>query len=242
MPSLLRIINRITPPIIWDAGKRVLRRGGDEQVPFVDRATGSFSQYGEDLVIDALLGCPSSGFYVDVGANDPDELSNTKRFYLRGWRGLNIEPQPDLHERLVASRPEDVNLNIGLSDHDGELVFHRMDPSTLSTFDSDAVRENLKHPGARLIASEPLPVRTLAAVLSEYGSGEIDLLSIDVEGHEIPVLSGNDWARFRPRTIMVEVDHTGSPVPEFLCERGYRFVWSNGTNGIFMREDLATTI
>ena len=54
-------------------------------------ATASYAQTEEDIVLDALLGHKVSGFYVDVGCNDPVKMSNTYRFYLRGWRGIAID-------------------------------------------------------------------------------------------------------------------------------------------------------
>src|SRR3989344_6416322 len=69
----------------------------------------SYSQNNEDLKIDELLNYPSKGFYVDVGAYDPDRFSNTKRFYLKGWRGINIEPDVYSFNKFLEKRPEDIN-------------------------------------------------------------------------------------------------------------------------------------
>ena len=94
----------------------------------------SYSQLDEDLVADRLLGRKDSGFYVDVGANDPSRLNNTMRFYQRGWRGISIEPNQECFSRLDKKRPLDINLNIGVSDTSGTLEFYRFFPDTLSTF------------------------------------------------------------------------------------------------------------
>ena len=59
---------------------------------------------------------------MDVGANDPDQNSVTKLFYLAGWRGINIEPNPDMIELLEKNRPEDTNLKVGISDKPGTLA------------------------------------------------------------------------------------------------------------------------
>jgi hypothetical protein len=46
------------------------------------------------------------GFFVNVGAGEPDSGSVTKNLVDRlGWRGVNIEPLPERHGRLVAARP-----------------------------------------------------------------------------------------------------------------------------------------
>ena len=53
----------------------------------------SYSQFGEDLWLADYFSDKRDGFYVDVGAFDPANVSNTLLLYRRGWRGINIEPQ-----------------------------------------------------------------------------------------------------------------------------------------------------
>lgn len=238
----LRLINRITPPLLWDFMKKTLLREGDDTVrPFVGDAAGSYSQFGEDLVLDALLGCPADGVYVDVGANDPEILSNTRRFHQRGWRGINVEPNTELCGELSRKRSEDINLNIGIAPVAGFLTFYRMDPSTLSTFDKSAVRDNLAHPGARLVEEVQVAVEPLSQVFDEHlGGRAVDFLSVDTEGLDLAVLQSNDWQRHRPRIVLVEVAWRGNEIIEYLGRQGYTFVWSNGVNGVFLDADRSS--
>lgn len=62
---------------------------------------GSYSQHGEDIIFVFLLKGLKKGFYVDIGANDPEIISNTKYFYDRGWNVINIEPHPVLFENTA---------------------------------------------------------------------------------------------------------------------------------------------
>jgi hypothetical protein len=55
----------------------------------------SYAQNREDILLRAFFDPKEVGFYVDVGAYDPDDDSVTRLFYDRGWRGINIEPQPN---------------------------------------------------------------------------------------------------------------------------------------------------
>ena len=84
-----------------------------------------YSQFYEDYVLAYVFKDHEHGFYVDVGANDPDDKSVTKYFYLAGWRGINIEPIPELIEKLNKSRPEDTNKGVAISDRPGELPFYK---------------------------------------------------------------------------------------------------------------------
>lgn len=236
--DLKGVLYLCTPPAIWILGKRILR--SNEIGSFIDNdLVGSYSQYGEDLIVDALLGCPSDGCYIDIGANDPEVLSNTRRFYIRGWRGINIEPEPNLFQKLCEGRQYDVNLNVGIGAESGTLKFYRIEPATLSSFDPAVARHNLRSPGSKARGEVLLPVVTLTSILDEHlNDRDIDFMSIDVEGCELEVLRGNDWQRYRPRLILIEVYHRGKEIQSYLNTYGYRLIWSNSTNGIFIDEAI----
>ena len=85
--------------------------------------TVSYAQNHEDILLGRVFPGPE-GFYLDVGANHPTFHSVTKLFYDRGWSGINVEPSPLVFDRLVADRPRDRNLNVGLSDRDATLTFY----------------------------------------------------------------------------------------------------------------------
>src|SRR4051794_3212736 len=72
----------------------------------------SYAQNFEDVMLRRALSHVERGFYNDVGANDPIVDSVTLAFYERGWRGINVEPMRQYHDRLVASRPRDTNLGV----------------------------------------------------------------------------------------------------------------------------------
>lgn len=197
---------------------------------------GSYAQWGEDLAIDAILGCPQDGFYVDVGANEPTELNNTKRFSLRGWAGINVEPDPATYSRLVEDRRRDVNLNVGIAGTPGTLEFYRFEPNFLSTFDHPTALSQLEiSPGSKLVEVMQIPVMTLKSVLDEHLPPEtrIDFFSVDVEGSDLEVLESNDWVRYRPRLVMVELTRSGQLIQDYLDSVGYSYVWCNGLNGLF---------
>jgi hypothetical protein len=70
--------------------------------PFV-----SYSGNHGDVLLHRLFGARDSGFFVDVGAGHPMLGNATKALSDRGWTGIDIEPQPDLHRELVGQRPRD---------------------------------------------------------------------------------------------------------------------------------------
>jgi FkbM family methyltransferase len=197
---------------------------------------GSHSQYFEDIFLDAIFRGKKSGFYIDIGANDPDELSNTKRFYLRGWRGINVEPNRLLFEKFLDARKEDVNINAGIGASAAEMIFYELDPHTLSTFNKDEIPESVKRHDARVVAERKVSVMTMRDLFqSHVGDREVDFLSVDTEGFEYEVLSGNDWGKNRPSVIVIEVDRDREKrVHTLLSSAGYELIHFNGLNGFYV--------
>src|SRR4051794_37044121 len=83
----------------------------------------SYAQNYEDVVLARVLADVSRGFYVDVGANHPEQDSITRHFSDHGWRGINIEPGR-FYTDLAAARPRDVNLHVAVSMVAGPVTFY----------------------------------------------------------------------------------------------------------------------
>jgi FkbM family methyltransferase len=163
----------------------------------------SYAQDHEDVMLQRAFPGGVIGHYIDVGANDPVVDSVTKHFYERGWRGINIEPIPDLYDRLRADRPRDVNLNLGLANSEGRLTFHESpEKPGWSTFSAALADEHRL--GGLEFREREIPVTTLARVCEAHVAGPVDFLKIDVEGFEREVLEGADFRRWRPRVVLVE--------------------------------------
>jgi FkbM family methyltransferase len=207
----------------------------------------SFSQDGEDLVIDRLLERPREGFYVDVGANDPVRFSNTARFYRRGWNGINVEPDPGRFAALRRARPRDVNLDVGIAADAGRMTFFRFVPDTLSTFSREEA-ERLMAQGANLAGTTTVPVQPLRQLLAHHDApSDFAFLSVDTEGLDLEVLESNDWDRFRPRVVCVETTghgeggDRGDPLDAFLARVGYRLRHEGSVNRIYASSGVGET-
>src|SRR4051812_16461044 len=88
-------------------------------------STRSYSQSGEDIIVDYVfrlrgIELPS---YIDIGANHPFAINNTARFYERGCRGFNIDPNPVAIQLFNEHRREEINLNVGINDKAGGIDF-----------------------------------------------------------------------------------------------------------------------
>ena len=199
----------------------------------------SYAQNGEDVLLSRLFPSGLKGFYIDVGAHSPIEGSVTRHFYDQGWRGINVEPSAEHFAALCAARPRDVNLRTGLSDQAGTMTFFESSGTGCSTFSPDIAA----HQRAAGIpyAEREVEVLTLAQVCEEHVEGEIDFLSVDVEGHEHRVLLGADWKRWRPRVVLVEATEPLTTVPSHdewepaLLNADYLFATFDGLNRWYVR-------
>ncbi|HME43782.1 MAG TPA: FkbM family methyltransferase [Syntrophorhabdales bacterium] len=205
----------------------------------------SFSQSGEDLIVDYIFQARGvdSPTYVDIGAYHPWLISNTALFYKRGSRGINIEPNPLLFREIAAERPMDINLNIGLSDKEGELDFFVMTPAHLSTFVKQNAEKYVREHSYVIEKVAKIKVDTLRHILEQHFSGTCpDYLSIDTEGLDITVLSSVDFDTFKPKVICVETttySKTGHGQKEtettrFLESKGYLLYADTYINSIFV--------
>ncbi len=198
---------------------------------------GTFSQHGEDsFVLQYFGGRP--GFYVDVGANHPFRLSNTYLLYVRGWKGITVEPQPALSRKHRLYRPNDVHFNVGAGSEEGTLQFYEMVPHVYSSFDQVVVDEFVSDGKAILSSIKKIPIRKLSELFKETQMPQqIDFVSIDCEGHDFDVLCGADWTTFKPTLLSVETDHQtpGRDVQEFLKGKGYLKLKELGVNTFFER-------
>lgn len=194
----------------------------------------SYSQDGEDMILKAIFEQKKGykGFFVDVGAHHPVRYSNTKYFYNRGWKGINIEPTPSAIAAFKTFRKRDINLNIGIGPEKTVLKFYCFNEPALNSFSkevSERIDQNLTK--YKIIKTLDIEVLSLSEVLDQYlpVDTKIDFLSIDVEGLDFQVLLSNNWDKYKPELILIEenidVDKlSNSPIYNFLKDKQYRFL------------------
>ena len=202
----------------------------------------SYAQNLEDYHLDLVLGDRPIGTYVDVGGGHPVADNVSFWFYLKGWRGLVVEPQENLATIYAHVRPRDHTLSCLAGREDGEAEFHVVDKlHGLST----TVRENAA--GAAQFGADfatvRKPVRTLAAMCTEAGLTSIDFLKIDVEGAEADAIAGMDFKRWRPSVIAVEaivpgsMDNAWQSWEPMLLAAGYNFAFFDRLNRFYVARE-----
>jgi len=202
----------------------------------------SYAQNLEDYHLELMFADQESGTYVDVGGGHPVADNVSFWFYLKGWRGLVVEPQQALADIYVHVRPRDCTVSCLAGAREGEAEFHVVEK--LHGFSSTMRKhaEGAAEFGAGFTTIVK-PVRRLAALIAEAKLEAIDFLKIDVEGAEAEVLAGMDLERIRPRVILLEAVAPGSMADASaawerdLLARDYRFAFFDRLNRFYVAEE-----
>jgi len=199
----------------------------------------SYSQWGEDAVLSQFLH-EDKGSYIDIGSGHPIVGNNTFFLYLRGWKGVLIDPIQKNIELSRRYRKRDNCVHKIVTNNPKNLNFWEFNNYGLSTVDSNRAQMLQKqgHVLKNYYEVEPISLENL---IDRFFSKNEDLpllLSIDVEGHELEVLKSNNWGKFHPRTICIEIlmdDLTKiTPIHIYLFNLGYVLKASVGNSHIFI--------
>lgn len=166
----------------------------------------SYSRSGEDLIIEELFKGKMNGFYIDIGAFHPKDYSNTYKYYLNGWNGINIDANVDAIKLFDKFRPRDKNIFAAISDIEVEKYFYKFEnDSSMNTLSSEFAEEAIRDFELKVSSKQFVKTRRLDNLLSELSIDQpIDFISIDVEGHDLEVLMSNNWEKFRSKAIIIE--------------------------------------
>jgi FkbM family methyltransferase len=204
-----------------------------------------YAQYGEDRILNQIFSGKTDGVCVEVGGFDGITGSNTYFFEKLGWRCLIVEPMTDFCEKIRKVRQCDV-AEIAASDAAGEVQFHvAVGVETLSTIEKNeehfARIRNLSADSIRTITVKTEP---LDKILLDRSYDKVDFLTIDVEGHEMSVLSGMKFDKLTPRIIIIEDNTHGIDrhIDKFMQSKSYIRFKKTGCNVWYVNKDdeLAT--
>ena len=201
----------------------------------------SYAMDGEDIAIDLFNKKKNNGFYVDVGAHHPIQRNNTHLLFKKGWEGINIDVNQFSIDLFNFLRPNDLNLQVAVSDKEGDILFfYQKKFSQLNTTDKKIAEENFQGN----FQQRKVKCQTIKNILdnSKYKNKKIDFLNIDVEGSEMKVLETLNFKIYDPSLICIEILGYRDLCPEkreieiknnriykFLVDRGYKKIWSGSS-------------
>lgn len=159
-----------------------------------------------------------NGFYIEAGANNGVDQSYTFELEKKGWHGVLIEPSINAFNECLKNRNEDNYF------YNCALV----DSEDISTVEGDFNGSMLSSIGGVRLDSDlriKANARTLNSIMDEIKPGKIDLLVLDVEGHELEVLNGFDMIRYKPTYIIIEIyNHIADKIWEVMVYCNYKLI------------------
>jgi len=180
-----------------------------------------------------------NGKFVDIGANDGISGSLTFDLEKNGWKGILIEPNPILVERLKQFRTSPV-FQYAISSTEGELPFYIVEGAEnlhgLSRFDYTKEFEAHVNSCGGVVKKTIVHVKKISTIINELSNLEsVDFLKIDVEGHELEVLKSFDFNKFHPLLIVTEDNFKDADksVRKLLLDKGYEVIARDRINNWF---------
>ena len=208
----------------------------------------SYAQQGEDIVLWQILGSVlgiEQPTYMDIGAHHPVFNNNTYLLYERGSRGVLVEPNPALHGVLEQVRPRDVLVRAGIgATAQAEADFYILagsEDAQLNTFSREqaealVTRSNGRYRIERVMK---IPLLSINELMRKHWNGPPNLLSLDTEGFDLPILRSLDFKRLRPDVICVESVEIGGrrllpEIMQLMAEKNYEARGGSFINTIFI--------
>jgi FkbM family methyltransferase len=189
------------------------------------------------------FGIRSEGFYIDIGSGHPVYDNMSFAFYLQGWRGVTVEPNPWLARLSRAVRPRDRHIEALIGATVGKAIFHLVDDfhgfSTMIESHARSAQTQFGKASRAII----VPITTLEDLCEQHAPRSIDFLKLDVEGAEQDVILNGNWHKHRPKIVVVEAlaPYTLAPAWQgwepFLEKHGYRYVWFDSLNRYYLAEE-----
>lgn len=209
----------------------------------------SYSQAGEDRVVDFVMSFYTNidrtkVKYIDIGSNYPHASNNTYAYYVKGCRGVLIEPNEKLCEISRTVRPEDVIINAGVKfDEQDEATYFTFEDTGINTFDEARANE-MQQKGHELLAKKTIKLVALNDIFEKHFSGEkVDYMSLDAESVDFAILQSIDFNKYRPKVICVEATKAsfkyGTPneVINFMEAKDYMLMADTSINYVFLAKE-----
>ena len=218
-------------------------------------------QYNQAAIVEKLFDGLRNGFFVEAGAFDGENFSNTLLFELKyNWTGLLVEPNPDNYEELKRKNRKTFSIESCFSTKDrvesidfdaagayGGIINGQMKPGELPSKEKDYYRKryNKKYKfnyDRRTLKMHCLPFNS---IMRAMGNPVIHYLSLDIEGVELQVLQKIDFEANDIKVISLETTRIGAifegslaQLKFFMKKKGYEFHASSGNDYIYIKRNF----
>lgn len=209
----------------------------------------SFSQTGEDIIIKFIFEALKIKdiSYLDIGANHPYNINNTYLFYLLGFKGACVEPDPNLYKKIKRKRSDDLCLNVGIGTKNTKKgLFYIMDNPVFNTFSEDEANKLDYNGDAKIVKSIIMELININDLIKYSLAKCPDLISLDIEGLDYAIMKEFDFSLYRPKIFCIEtISYSSklngvksSDINDLMLLNNYRIVADTYINTIFVANEL----
>ena len=212
-----------------------------QKIKYSNHFKKSYSVAAQDLIVDYFFN-EKGGVYIDVGCFHPFKGNNTKILYDKGWSGINIDLDFHTIDLFNHVRRRDENICAAISEEEGEkelFFFHNR--SAINSLDK----------GRKNSANEIKKIKTftLNSIIekTKFRDKKINLLLIDVEGHELEVIKSINLKKYAPEMIIIEsldndlskLEFTNQSINSVLDSAIYKYMINNNYHFVnWLHSDL----
>lgn len=209
-----------------------------------------YSQFKQDQIISrTFFPNKTDGVFVEIGADDGIEKSNSKHFEDLGWTGLCIEPRPKAFAKLIQNRSCACE-NYGVFDKELVLDFLAIEGygkglsgivDCHTTGHKRAIKQELRRPEAKTSTQEVIKVqcKTLAHLLALHDITHVDYCSIDTEGSEVQILRSANWNKTSISVLTIENKYKDKAIRDFMASQGYKLHSRIEIDDVFIHQDFS---
>jgi FkbM family methyltransferase len=220
----------------------------------------SYSQNGEDLIIKDLFARlrienPS---YLDIGANEPFQISNTYLLYSKGSKGVCVEPNLYLYKKFKRKRKRDTCINAGIAFNEqteADFYLFPNEANGLGTFSKEEAdfwetTGNVNIGKYKVEAVIKTPLININELMGKHFSSHPNFISLDVEGLDLAILKTIDFEKYQPEVFCIETigyldndrECKNKELINFLESKGYFVYADTYINSIFCRKESYKTL
>ena len=201
-----------------------------------------YSQYGEQHLIEAALGDTKRGTYLDIGAHNGIECSNTRRLWDCGWYGVLVEPTKSRYTEAVKNYNSNavVFRNAICKESGNVIINNHIDikdgrSSVYNSIEEILGKENFTQEEVEAITFNDL-IDKCHKYITSFNISNIKVISIDAEGEDYNILSSIDFAVIRPKVLVIETGQDYDKIMALMEYNNYRLFARTYANLIFKDE------
>jgi FkbM family methyltransferase len=191
---------------------------------------------------------PENLTVLDIGANDGELISNSRKVILEGWNGILLEPSEKAFSRLsslYSDNPKARTLNYGISENSGRFKFFEsgslgFNENDTALYSSIVQKETKRWEGIVKYEETEADFFTFDEFikLENLPDTKIDFITIDAEGMDVSILKQINLEKLSCRLLCIEwnsVDHIANEIIEYCNKFGLHEITRNPENIILGR-------